>query len=283
MKLVEERKFFDSAGIPLYGAMHYPATDCNGETKKSGRRTVVVFCNAFSESHAEWRAEVIGARTLAERGYPAFTYHPRAHGDSAGNPAEVTFDTLVDDAMTGADYARDACGAEQIAWVGVRFGALIASEAIRRRGDTAGVALWEPVVDAGDYFQQLMRHALYYDVGRGVRPSLTVEAIKGHLERDGKIELLLFDLYRAFVESASESNLEANLSTWRGPVFIAQFDRHSRLSRRHIHLKDALESVGARVNAALFTENCGTETRGEPWRTPEALATRMGDWLDRLE
>ena len=80
----EERGVFDSAGCPLYGVL------------RRGSRPgapLVLFCNAFAQDLAvNWRQEILAARELTARGYPTFSYHPRAHGDSAGNFDDLTLD-----------------------------------------------------------------------------------------------------------------------------------------------------------------------------------------------
>lgn len=133
----EERRYFESDGRPLYGVTY---------RAERPSPTLVLFCNSFSENHCEGRAEAIAARILAANGYSAFLYHPRAHGDSAGDSQDVTFEGLIDDAVNAATYARSRSGASQIVWVGIRFGALVAAHAIRRIADSTAFALWEPAV-----------------------------------------------------------------------------------------------------------------------------------------
>jgi uncharacterized protein len=135
--LTEERVFFEASGRPLYGVL------------RRGLRPdapLVLFCNSFAADHdAKWRAEVVGSRAAAERGYVTFSYHPRGHGDSAGNFAEVTFEGLLEDAQSAARCALQMAGASRIVWVGIRFGALVAAEAARQRKDAVALAFWEPI------------------------------------------------------------------------------------------------------------------------------------------
>src|ERR1700723_2670478 len=149
----EARGFFESDGRPLYGVTY--------RAERPGA-PLVLFCNSFSENHCEGRAEAIAARIVAANGYSAFVYHPRAHGDSAGNLEDVTFEDLIDDAVSAATYARSRTGASRIVWVGIRFGALVAAHAIRRDADSAGLALWEPALSARDYLLKSMRHVIYH-------------------------------------------------------------------------------------------------------------------------
>jgi pimeloyl-ACP methyl ester carboxylesterase len=266
---IETRGFFESDGRPLYGVTY--------RAERPGA-PLVLFCNSFSENHCEGRAEAIAARIVAAIGYSAFVYHPRAHGDSAGNLEDVTFEDLIDDAVNAAAYARSRTGASQIVWVGVRFGALVAARAIRRDADSAGLALWEPALSARDYLLKSMRHVIYYEMSLGERPSLTIDQMSQRFDREGKISLLAFDLYRKFFESAREVELLEALQPWRGPTLIAQFQKHSRLSRAHNQLREALVGRGLSVRALLHRGPNGTD----PWWTPEEIARQTRDWLDEL-
>ena len=265
----EQRHFFESDGRPLYGVSYRAA--------RPGA-PVVVFCNSFSENHCEGRAEAIAARIMAANGYSALLYHPRAHGDSAGDLEDLTFDDLIDDAVNAASHARNLSDASRIVWVGIRFGAIVAAHAIRRIADTTGLALWEPALSAHDYFLKAMRHVLYSEMANGEQSSRTVDLMNQRMAREGKISLLAFDLYRKFVESAEEADLLNALQPWRGPTLIAQFQKHSRLSRAHKQLRDALVGRGVSVRAVL---HAGSD-RSDPWWTPEEVARQTREWLDEL-
>ena len=265
----EERLFFESDGRPLYGV------GCSAERPGT---SVAIFCNCFSENHCEGRAELIAARIIAANGHSAFLYHPRGHGDSTGDLEDVTFEGLIDDAVNAADYARSRFGASRIVWVGVRFGAIVAAEAIRRIADTAALALWEPALNARDYFLKAMRHVIYSEMAHGEQPPRTVEQINERMKREGKISLLAFDLYRKFIESAQEEDLLNALQPWRGPTLIAQFQKHSRLSRAHKHLRETLVERGLSVRTVLHGGSDGID----PWWMPEEVARQTGEWLDEL-
>jgi len=265
----EERRFFESDGRPLYGVSYLP---------EHPAAHVAIFCNGFSENHCEGRAEAIAARIIAAKGCSAFVYHPRAHGDSAGDLEDLTFVDLVEDAVNAANYARALSGASQIVWVGIRFGALVAAHAISRIADTIGLALWEPALNAHDYLTKAMRHVLYYEMSLGERPSKTVDQMTEQLKRGDKISLLGFDLYRKFFDSADGADLLDALQPWSGPTLIAQFQNHSRLSRGHSQLRETLVGRGLKVRALLHRGEAGSD----PWWTPEEIARQTGDWLDEL-
>lgn len=264
----EVRRLFDSDGRPLYGVLH----------RGRDGAPLVLFCNAFSENHWEWRAEVIAARIMAARGYSTFCYHPRAHGDSAGDLQDVSFEDLLIDAANAAAYARAQCDTSRIVWVGIRFGALVVAHTIRAVGGLAGLALWEPVHRARDYFLKSMRHVMYYEMSQGERPSTTTAEMSARLEREGRVPLLSFDLYRRFSITADEVHLLEALQSLRAPTMIAQFQNHSRLSRENRKLCRSLARRGVNVRYVL---NRG-QTGSDPWWSPEGVAQQMADWLDEL-
>jgi len=98
------------------------------------------------------------------------------------------------------------------------------------------------------------------------------------LEREGKISVLGFDLHRKFFESARQEELLEALQPWRGPTLIAQFQKHSRLSRKHDQLRLTLVRRGLSVRAVLYRGPAGIDS----WWMPEGIAQRTGDWLDEL-
>jgi pimeloyl-ACP methyl ester carboxylesterase len=271
----EERLFFESGGRPLYGVL------------RRGLRAdapLVLFCNSFAADHdAKWRAEVVGARIAAQRGYVTFSYHPRGHGDSAGNFADVTFEGLVEDAENAACYALRVSRASRIVWVGIRFGALVAAAALRRRKDTAALALWEPIHNARAYFRELMRQTLYRDVALGHRPSMTVDQMMERLDRKRSVEVRGFELYRAFSQSAIGADLIQSLEDWRGPTLIAQFRRRETLARDNIQLQRTLERRGAQVVASVFIEPRNPNSQTQPQWFDEELVRHTAAWLDGLD
>ena len=270
----KERHFFRSGGHTLYCSMH------------RGRRPnapLILFCNGFAQDHVfNWRAEVIGAGIVAERGYSTFSYQARAHGDSSGDFESLRFADLVDDAMAAADEGLRCTGASRIVWVGIRFGALVATAAMRARRDTTALALWEPAHRASDYFRALMRRVLFFEVSRGLRPSLTVDQMIEQLGAGNSVALLGFDLHPTFYLSAIEADLRNDLEQWRGPTLLAQIQRRSSLAREHQQLQAVLESRGGKVLTILINEKPVWDDGIETWWTLEGLSSQMGDWLDGL-
>jgi hypothetical protein len=101
------------------------------------------------------RAARLGRR-LARAGVAVQRYHHRGSPASDGDPAAVSFASLVADAERAVDLLRERTGVERIGLVGARLGALVAARVARgHRG--VPVALWEPVVDPRHAVEQAAR------------------------------------------------------------------------------------------------------------------------------
>ena len=275
VNLSEQPLWFSSrGGVPLYGVFHRAQTDDEAAA-------VVLFCHSLGLDHlVSWRMEVLAARAIAAHGYPAFSYHARGHGDSAGSFADVTFETLVTDALEAAEQARQLSGASRIVWIAIRFGALVASTAMRRRDDAAGLALWEPVHRGADHFRALMRRLLFFEVANGRRPALTVDGMIERLGREGEIPLAAEWLHERLYRSAIAADLTRNLDGWHGPTMLAQVQKRELLSTDNTALLESLERMGARVTPIAVVEQPTWENPAEPWWTSARLVEETKGWLD---
>jgi len=270
----EDRHFFASAGHALYGVLR-PGTRPNAP--------LIMFCNSFAaDQDAKWRAEVIGAREATARGFTTFSYHPRGHGDSSGNFASITFDDLVDDALNAAQHALERSGANRLICVGIRFGALVAAELIRRRGDVSALALWEPIHAARGYFRELMRQNLYREMAQRARPSVNVDEMMERLLPATSITVPGFQLYGRFSSSAIGKELMQSLETWRGPTLLAQFRKRTELTRENLRLRRMLQRRGIRVAAVVVREKPIYNGRDDPWLSAGQLIESTSEWFDGL-
>jgi alpha/beta superfamily hydrolase len=268
--------FFTSADRPLYAVFHPP------ERHRPGA-PVLVHCHTLGvEQLTSYRAEVRNAQAAARLGYPVFRFHARGHGDSAGDFADVTLASLVEDALAAGAKARALSGTERVAWLGVRFGALVAAEAIRREGGAAALVLWEPVHRPPDYFRSMLRGVLYSQVAQGKRPEASVDDLLAVIARDGRVDVHGYYLHHALVESAREANLSASLADWSGPTLLCQVQVRPRLWAAHAELAQALERRGARVATAQVHGEPGWHFISNPPWLGEDLVRHTAEWLDAL-
>lgn len=271
-----EPLFFRSGGRPLYGVFHPPGRERAGAP-------VVVHCHTLGvEQLTSYRTEALMARRAAALGFPAFRFHARGHGDSGGDFADVTLGTLAEDARAAAEEALRRAGPRRIVWLGVRFGALAAAGAMRGRGDTAGLVLWEPVSRARDYFRSMLRGLLFSEVAKGKKPEATADQLLERVRRDGKVDVHGYYLHRDVVESALPADLAELLDGWSGPTQIVQIQERQALAPAHAALADALRQRGSAVSIARVGQEPGWHFVTNPaWEGVEVVQATAG-WLDAL-
>ena len=271
--------FFTSASHALYGMFCAPDVG----TRKD---RVLVFSHSLGIEHmVTQRMEVLGARAAAKAGFASFRYDSRAHGDSTGDTKDVTFADLVDDACAAADYARELSGATRIIWVGVRFGCLVAAEAMARRDDAAALALWEPLHQGGEYFRAAIRAMLFCQVAQGKRSAATVDNLLERLEAGGVLPVVGTYLYGALSRSAHNADLGRSLLNWSGDTLIAQVQRRPTLSVNNQRLRSEIERRGGKATVALISQEpaWGMLPLVRPQWTNEALLAATAEWLHGME
>jgi pimeloyl-ACP methyl ester carboxylesterase len=231
------------------------------------------------------RMEVLGARAAAKAGFAVFRYNARAHGDSTGDPRDVTFTDLVDDACAAADYARKLSGAANVIWVGVRFGCLVAAAAMGRRDDAAALALWEPLHQGSDYFRAAARTMSFCQVARAKSSGATVDDLLKRLETDGLVPVVGTYLYRALSRSAHEADLARSLKTWAGDTLVAQVQHRPTLSANNERVCSEIEQRGGKVTVALSRQEPTWSMLPivRPQWTSEALLAATTEWLRGME
>jgi pimeloyl-ACP methyl ester carboxylesterase len=225
----------------------------------------------------------LAVRRAAERGYPALLYHSRGHGDSGGDFAEVTYESLVEDALTAGEHVLQLSGARRIVWFGLRVGALVAAEAAMRYPDSVGLVLWEPVASGAEYFRHLVRGLQFSAVARGGKKIPTVDEVLEKVEREGQADIHACYLHAKLYLSMREISLVKLLERWTGPVFLAQIRAQLKLSAMNAALIEALESRGAKVTVTRITEEPGWQFLmwERPW-TSQILLDNTARWLDEL-
>src|SRR6185295_6117614 len=109
-------------------------------------------------------------------------FHYRGNGNSDGDEAAVTFDSLVADARDAANALKAWTGVREVTFLGTRFGGLIAAAAARLEG-ARDVVLWEPVLEARGYFREANRARLVQSASRGEGQGSTYEDMLAQLAR----------------------------------------------------------------------------------------------------
>ena len=277
VKVRSEPLFFPSHGHPLYGMFCRP-------TEESCKETALIACHGVGLEHAVTsRMMVLAVRQAAEHGYPALVYHSRGHGDSSGDFAELTFESLVEDARSAAEHALQLSGARRVVWLGVRVGALVAAAAAVQHPNSAGLVLWEPPASGADNFHQLLRGLQFSAVARGEKEVPKTNEVLETIERDGRADIHACYFYAKFHHSMRDLKLAKILEQWTGPVFYAQIQARIKLSAGNAGIVAALEQQGCKVTTTRIAEEPGWQFL--MWRVPWTSTVLLEDtmrWLDEL-
>jgi pimeloyl-ACP methyl ester carboxylesterase len=219
VRIDEELGFEERVGYFVSGGDHVIGTS----SRPTGAVTSgLVLCSSIgNEVVKNYRREVLLGRALAARGTFVQRFHYRGYGNSDGDPAAVTFDSLVEDARTAAAIVRDAVGDGPIGFMGTRFGALVAAAAASGFPG-APLVLAEPVLKAPAFFKEGFRAVLMQRITARDGGRTTTEQLIEQLRRDGELDLLGSPLRRALYESAATRDVLQELGDGRRPVLLVR-------------------------------------------------------------
>ena len=234
--IVEEIGFVDSGGSQMFSALHRP------EGASSG---AVMICSPVqAEQLRNYRREVLLARELARQGLTVQRFHYRGSGNSDGSPADVTFETMLEDARTALRLLPErAEGA--IALVGTRLGASVAAIVGREAGARA-LALWEPVADADRYFREIFRGRLVSELKHG--ESHGGRSPIDELRRSGQLDILGYSIDLPLYESVIARRPSDDLTEVPPHVLLVQIGGSSSLRPDYRALASSWEERGVSVS-----------------------------------
>lgn len=135
-------------GERLYCNLHFPST-------RLVRGEGVVLCPPLGhEYYRAYRALTRLAEHLAHCGHVVARFDYRGIGDSAGNAGGYALQDHVRDALTAAEALREAASLERIAFIGMRFGTLVAARA-REALPGSRLIFWEPLQTGAAWLRDL--------------------------------------------------------------------------------------------------------------------------------
>jgi acetyl esterase/lipase len=245
----EVAEFFGPNGSRMFGFMHLPLGRPVGG---------VVICSPLqAEFVRNYRREVALGRLLAESGVAVRRFHYRGSGNSDGDPAAVTFDSMLEDAVYSADRLVAELGLTKVAFVGTRVGGMIAAKAAGRF-DGAALALWEPVLDPATYFREVFRGRLIHDLKEGGAAKRSGQSLLSALHREGSVDILGYSIHRDLYQSASTWRLGAILGEQIRSVLLVQLGGAGKLRSDFVSLVDQLTRNGLMVDTLMVPKQ-------EPW------------------
>lgn len=201
------------------------------------KRLLVVCSPLGSEQVANYRREVGVARALAERGTSVLRHHPRGHGDSRGEPDQISIGQLAADAVA---LARQVGGVDElpVAVLGTRVAAPVALR-VASQLDAQSVALWCPVTP-----KRFLREALRARAVGGLKQGRSPEEPDEALAARGCLDVVGYEfssrLYEEF--SADDTVCVDGLTVRR--ALVVDVGRRGGQGRRYA---EALAEAGCEV------------------------------------
>ena len=212
----------------------------------------VLICSPLhAEFQTNYRREVLLARTLAVQGCAVQRFHYYGTGHSFGTSAEMTIDSMVQDANTALHSLAELLGDAPVGVIGSRFGALIAAR-VSASLASAPLAMWEPVNDGARYFKDAMRASLVLDLKEEASEGRTTQAIVDDLQRDGFVDLLGYSVQRRLCDSAAAASLAESIGDRPRSVLILQLGPQKRMRREFVDLSDDLTRAGFSVETRIL-------------------------------
>jgi pimeloyl-ACP methyl ester carboxylesterase len=162
------------------------------------------------------RIYVVFARALAQRSIPVLRFDYTGAGDSAGDTAQASVDTYLEDLGAAVDaLAARAPHVERIALVGLRFGGTLAAlfaENARVAGThskvtQAPLVLWDPVLDGESYIQELLRINLSTQLAVYGKVCENREQLVERMRQGGVANVEGYEIGRPLLDSANLKEL----------------------------------------------------------------------------
>ncbi|SMF95625.1 exosortase A system-associated hydrolase 2 [Methylomagnum ishizawai] len=205
--------FLDSREGRLFAVHHRPGPDapCHGH---------VLVVPPFNEEMNRCRAMLtLQARALAAHGIGTLVLDLFGSGDSAGGYRDGRWEIWLDNLQAALTWLDGQRGARR-ALLGVRMGALLAAESLRRRNDPATALLaWQPVIDGKQHFTQFLRLRLAAQLDRPDQAKETTGFLRQQLAAGHCVEVAGYEIHPELAAAIDAAHL-ARLAPPAGtPVF----------------------------------------------------------------
>lgn len=271
--IVEEAGFSEGG---LFGVSYQPTASTVG---------AVVICPAIlSEYDHTYSIDVSLARALATRGIAVHRFHYRGSGHSDGEPSEMTFETMLEDALRATERFSRQVGVEEPAILGVRFGSLVAA-AVADAGGGSPLVLWEPALSGRTYFREAWRADMMFQINEGAMPA-TRDAFPALLERDNQVDVLGYPIGKALYDSALDRTLVGETGERKRKILVL---RGGPPASARANLDQAVEELrgrGCEVDVEVLADALilwfqGPEMRRNARPAVAELTARTVDWIER--
>lgn len=162
----------------------------------------------FNEEMNRCRSMVtLQAQAFAAVGIGTLIVDLHGTGDSAGQYGDARWTIWQSDIRTGIEWLDRQPGGCRALW-GIRLGALLAVEALRRQADRKlSLILWQPVIDGKQYFTQFLRMRIAAQMDRPNLPKDTTASMRTQLANGQSIEIAGYEIHPELAHALDNARL----------------------------------------------------------------------------
>lgn len=235
-------RFFGSGELRMFGTTVLPSS--------SSRGGVLICPSIMADFIPNYRREVVLSRELAATGVAAQRFHYRGTGHSDGAPEDLTFPSMVGDAIEAAGLLSETAQVERIGFVGTRFGGMTAAAAASKHPG-APLALWEPTVSPKAYFREAFRAVMMMGVQQTDGERVTSAQLQAELEEQGATEVLGYPIHKPFHDDVTGRDLAGEVGSSPRPILLIQLGGNE-LRKDNAALVDEWRTAGFEVSTHVL-------------------------------
>lgn len=212
-----------------------------------GARATVIICSSIcADFTANYHRERLLGIALAARGLGVVRFHYSGEGNSDGEGADMTFESISADTAAVVEHVGATLRPERMAFHGTRLGGLVAGSFARSA--PAPLSLWEPVAEPMRFFAEAFRFKRMNKINEeaGVR----VGTWREELAENGVLDLLGYDAHPPLIESLERVSLASVLGDDPPRMFVAGFK--DRPPKEGSAKEGSAKQNGASVDTASF-------------------------------
>ena len=235
---------------------------CAGWLHPAAGERGVVICGSFGfEDLCSHKALAVLAEKIAEAGQPAIRFDYRGCGDSAGELSDADLlTTWKHNIRAAAEMLKQRTGVTEIAFVGLRLGAALASEVAAEMGGAAKLALIAPIAAGRSYVREMKALSRVIAVQENVEP--------------GELSLAGFRLSPGLIDAITRID-PTTLETAPAPAVLAL----GRDSLAGFPALSRLSTLGCYVETGVFDGYDSMICDPTASRVPYPTLDRIASWI----